>query len=344
MAAIAEAADAKAPAAPTRRRTRASVLRYGCLIGLLMLTILEASRVFLGTNVHTVLAGRVYRCAQPTGRDLEQLVKAHGIRTVVNLRGCCFPLPWYMEESRATHRLDVGQEDICFSAGRLPSLPELRRFLEVLDRAEYPLLLHCRRGADRTGLASAVVLLLQPDQTFAQARRQLGLRYGHLALGNPASLDRFFDLYADWLRGHGFGHAPELFRHWLLQEYCPAECRCTLEWCTRAEGVHPGEPFSVRIRAHNTSAQPWRLRPGLNAGVHAAFILWDAFDRQIASGKAGLFDAEIAPGRSIDLTVALPALKEAGRYRLLVDMVDEQQSWFFQVGSEPLEEELDVSE
>jgi hypothetical protein len=35
---------------------------------------------------------------------------------------------------------------------------------------------------------------------------------------------------------------------------------------------------------------------------------------------------------------------EKGRYRLLVDMVDEQQSWFFQVGSEPLEEELDVIE
>src|SRR5262249_41159099 len=139
----------------------------------------EAVRVFFGANFHAVLPGRVYRCAQPSARALEELVARHGIRTVVNLRGCCDPFPWYLAQARATHRLDVCQEDICLSAGRLPSAPELRRLVEVIDRGEYPLLLHCRRGADRTGLASAVVLLLQPGVPLSQARRQLGLRYGH---------------------------------------------------------------------------------------------------------------------------------------------------------------------
>ena len=45
-----------------------------------------------------------------------------------------------------------------------------------------------------------VVLLLHTEQAFTQARRQLSLRYGHLALGNPAHLDAFLDLYAAWLR------------------------------------------------------------------------------------------------------------------------------------------------
>jgi hypothetical protein len=337
-------AEAAPRAGAGRRRSRYAPLLWGCLCGLSLATAIESRRVFLGSNLHVVLAGRVYRSAQLSAADLEQLVKAYDIRTVVNLRGCSYPLSWYMEESRATQRLDVAQEDLCFSAGRLPSGPEVGRLLEVLGRAEYPLLLHCRRGADRTGLASAVVRLLQTNERFAPARRQLGWRYGHIALGRPAYLDQFFDLYADWLRAHQIDHAPAVFRHWILHEYCPADCRCTLEWSARPDKVHRGEPFSVRVRATNTSNQSWRMRPGLNAGVHAGFILWDDCDRLVATGKAGLFEAEVCPGQCIEITVALPALKEAGRYRLLVDMVDERQSWFFQVGSEPLEEELEVSE
>jgi hypothetical protein len=316
----------------------------GGLCGLALVTAVEARRVFLGTNVHTVVAGRVYRCAQPSAADLEHLVKAYGIGTVINLRGCGYPMPWYMEESRATQALDVAQEDFCLSAGRLPPGPELARLLEVLDRAEYPLLLHCRRGADRTGLVSALVRLLQTDEPLAAARRQLSLRYGHVAVGRPAYVDQFFDLYADWLARRGTEHTAAALRHWILHEYCPAECRCALEWCDRPRNVRRGEPFSVRIRARNTSDRPWRMRPGEHAGVHAAFILWDAFDRQVATGKAGLFDAQVAPGLSVEITVPVPGLKEAGRYRLLIDMVEEQMSWFYQVGSEPLEEELDVRE
>jgi protein tyrosine phosphatase (PTP) superfamily phosphohydrolase (DUF442 family) len=341
---MAEPTDPSVPPVPHRPLSRFRPVLYGCLCGLVLATAVEARRVFLGTNIHAVVAGRVYRCAQPSAADLEQLVKAYGIRTVVNLRGCGYPFPWYLEESRATQALDVAQEDICLSAGRLPPAPELGRLLEVLDRAEYPLLLHCRRGADRTGLVSALVRLLQTDEPPATARRQLSLRYGHVALGRPAYLDQFFDLYADWLARHGTDHSPTALRHWILREYCPAECRCALEWCDRPTDVRRGEPFSVWIRARNTSDRPWRMRPGEHAGVHAGFIVWDAFDRQVATGKAGLFDAQVTPGQSIDITVPLPALREAGRYRLLIDMVEEQKSWFYQVGSEPLEEELDVRE
>ena len=78
--------------------------------------------------------------------------------------------------------LDVCQEDLCFSAGRLPAVAEMRRLVEVLDRSERPLLFHCQRGTDRTGLASAVALLLLTDRPYDEARRQLGLRYGHVAL------------------------------------------------------------------------------------------------------------------------------------------------------------------
>src|SRR5208282_3084766 len=146
------------PAAKGMRVRPGTLLRV-CAVVLVLGLAAEAYRVFLGSNVHPVIPGRVYRCAQPSGPELEDLIRAHSIRTVVNLRGSCAPIDWYMDESRATVRQDVAQEDICFSAGRMPGVHEIRHLLEVLDRTEYPILLHCKQGADRTGMASALALL-----------------------------------------------------------------------------------------------------------------------------------------------------------------------------------------
>jgi hypothetical protein len=236
----------------------------------------------------------------------------------------------------------MSQEDICFSANRLPSAAEIRRLVEVLDRTEYPILLHCRHGADRTGLASVVVLLLQTDLGLSQARRELGLRFGHLPLGRQTFLDRFFDLYADWLKLHDWEHSPELFRKWLAEENFPGECQCRLESLQAPDRVRLGEPAALTVRLYNTGLKPWRFRAASNAGIHAGFILFDESDCAMAYGRSALVDAEVAPGQSRDVTLVLPALNQPGSYRLLVDMVDENQGWFHQLGSEPLEREIVV--
>jgi hypothetical protein len=332
-----------APLPPARRGYRLRLVLKGCLAGLLLATAVEGGRVLFGHNLHPVIPGRVYRCAQLSGPDLERVLRAHHIRTVINLRGSCAPFPWYLDECRVTHRLDVAQEDVCFSAGRLPSVHEMRRLIEVLDRCEYPVLFHCRRGADRTGVAAVIVRLLSTDQPYEQGRRQLGLRYGHLALGRPGNLDRFFDLYEEWLERQHLAHSPARLRRWLEREYCPGECWCTLQPVGWPRRLPRGRVSTLTVRVRNTSVKPWKLQPESNAGIHLRYVLWDEDDRQLASHRAGLFDRSVAPGQSIDLTLPVPALHRPGRYRFLIDMVDEQRCWFFQVGSEPLETELEVA-
>src|SRR5437879_788301 len=147
--ALVDLKQGSSPATVAKNRRGAScwgfVLR-GCVLGLCLALGTEAFRVFLGSNLHVILPGHAYRSAQLTANELEQVVRAYGIRTVINLRGCCDPWPWYLEESRVTHRMQIEQEDICFSSGRLPSTTELRHLVEVLDRTEYPVLFHFRRG------------------------------------------------------------------------------------------------------------------------------------------------------------------------------------------------------
>jgi protein tyrosine phosphatase (PTP) superfamily phosphohydrolase (DUF442 family) len=325
-----------------RRRRWWGVAARGCLLGILMAVVIEAGHVLLAGNFHVVVRGRVYRCAQPSAQELDEMIQKHGIRTVINLRGDCNPAPWYLDECRTTHLCDICQEDLCFSAGRLPATQELRRFVEVLENTEYPILFHCHRGADRTGLASAVVLLLTTDATLAQGRRQLSLRYSHLALGRPSNLDRFFDLYSEWLGGQSLSHSPGVFRRWLLQEYCPGECRCILALIGPPNNIILGEPYAVRVRCENTSIKAWRFRPESNAGIHLFAVATDMNGRYVAQGRAGFFNAVIDPGECIELTLAMPPIALAGRYRLQLDMVDEQHCYFNQTGQEPLEWELDV--
>jgi protein tyrosine/serine phosphatase len=317
----------------------------GAAAGAGLLAALYAGYVLLGTNFHTVIPGAVYRTAQPSPKRLERLVRDYGIRTIVNLRGCCDPYPWYVEECVASNRLNLSQEDIPFSATRLPSVDTVRHLVEVLDRSEKPLVLHCNRGADRSGMAATMALLLQPGTTLEMARSQLGPRYGHIPLARTANMDRLFDLYEEWLTREGIEHSAEVFRRWAMQEYCPGECRCELEAIDhppRPLHLRCAETFPFRVRCRNTSVKPWRLRPGSNTGIHVSCTIHDADGRIVRDCRGGLFDATVAPGESVDVTLAVVAPMLPGAYELRVDMVDEQNAYFMQVGSEPLCWKLEV--
>ncbi len=327
---------------PRRRRLPVRLLLGLVLTGLLAILAAEAYRVFGGSNWHEILPGQVYRGAQTTPQQLEALLDRYNIRTVVNLRGRCNPWPWYLEQCRVVQRWQVSQEDICLSAGRLPSAPELRRLVEVLDQAEYPLFLHCRRGADRTGLASAIIMLLYTDASLAQARQQLGWRYGHVALGRPAHLDLFFDLYASWLKQQEQDHTPQGFRHWLLEEYRHSWCSYAIEEVTPVAEPRCGSPLALRVRFRNTGIRTWNFRPAMHSGIHAGFVLWDDQEKQVADGRAGFFTKDVAPGETVDMTVVIAPPHKAGKHRLLLDLLDEKQGWFFQLGAEPREEELEI--
>jgi hypothetical protein len=205
--------------------------------------------------------------------------------------------------------------------------------------------LHCRRGADRTGVAAAIILLLQKDVPYDEARQQLGPRYGHVALGRTTYLNAFFDLYKDWLRNEGKEHSPAVLRDWVLHHYRGGNCSCVFEKVPPPCGPIPlGEPRRFAFRVRNDGQSAWHFRPTDTGGVHLGFSLFDEGGHKVLSGRAGLIEAEVAPGQSIDLDVILPAVHKAGRYWLFVDMQDEQQGSFYQMGSEPFEIEVRVGE
>jgi protein tyrosine/serine phosphatase len=282
----------------------------------------EAVRVTLLSNRHTVIPGKVYRSAQPSGDDVREYARERGVKTIVNLRGLSPEFEWYKDEARAAHELGLSQEDITLSANSLPPPNELKRAVEVLDRCEYPILIHCKAGADRTGLISALALLLFTDATLGEARQQLLPRYGHFRFGRTASMDKFFDQYEHYLLSQKSEHTRENFREWIAHHYCPGPARSHLTWAEAfPESIRVGEPRGFRLRAENRSNIPWELKPGTFASVHASYALYDSDGKDVLSSRAGLRFETVPVGGSTEILIPLPGL-QAGTYKLVVELHD----------------------
>lgn len=204
-----------ASAKPTRRNWR----RRGLLALLVLALAAHAFRrpLFFG-NFGVVEPGRVFRSAQPRG-GLASLIRQRRIGSVLNLRGGSPADPFYADEVRVTRDAGVDFYDFPMSATRRPSRAELLTLLDVFARCRFPLLIHCKSGADRTGLASALYLMSVRSETPERAARAFTLDHGHVPLLGPERLHEPIDEYAGWLRGRGLTHSPGRFRHWVEHDY-----------------------------------------------------------------------------------------------------------------------------
>ncbi|MBB3658526.1 protein tyrosine/serine phosphatase [Rhizobium sp. BK650] len=136
----------------------------------------------LSTNVHAVVEGEVYRSAQPSPAKLGELVKEYGIKSVLNLRGDDTGAAWYDNEVAAAKGLNVQHIDFRMSATKELSIDEGRQLMAIMAAAPKPLLIHCKAGADRTGLASAIYVAGVAKEGEMAAESQISLTYGHLSL------------------------------------------------------------------------------------------------------------------------------------------------------------------
>ena len=79
------------------------------------------------------------------------------------------------------------------------SRAQLNALVESLDTAEYPMLIHCAWGSERTGLVSAFAELLRPGSTLADARAQFSLGYLFVRINDGKVMAEHLDQYENWL-------------------------------------------------------------------------------------------------------------------------------------------------
>ncbi len=163
---------------------------------------------------HEIAPG-VFRGNQPSPRQIAKLAK-QGFKTIVNLRGpseCGF----YYLEKKACDRYGILLKDAKLYSRQMPPFSDLQHLFLIYEDIELPAFFHCKSGADRAGLASALYLMVQKSSSVGEAKRQLSLKFLHFKASKTGRLDYFLECYQQQEQ-KGI-----LFKDWLANSYEPKE-------------------------------------------------------------------------------------------------------------------------
>jgi hypothetical protein len=105
--------------------------------------------------------------------------------------------------------------------------------------------------------------------------------------------------------------------------------------------LRAGTVAPARVTFRNAGTASWRSRgeSGVQLSHHwlddrGNAIVWD--------GPRVAFERPVAPGEDVEVAVSLRAPQPPGRYRLAFDLVEEFRFWFAEIGSPPLELDVEV--
>ena len=161
---------------------------------------------------------KVYRSAQPSPLMLNYL-KEQGFKTIVNLRGSRDDLVDQMEK-RICRNLKLKLIDFKMHSRAAPLKEQIIASKELFEKIKYPALLHCKSGADRTGIMSALYLIFKGEEV-SYAKSQLSIKYLHIKHAKSGILDEFFEKYIAYQKKYGEIN----FWHWVSTIYNPDEVK-----------------------------------------------------------------------------------------------------------------------
>lgn len=190
------------------------------------------------TNLHALGDG-MYRSAQPSAVQLRRWQARYGLKSVINLRGSHERASYAIE--RATCReLGLALHDIRLFSCIPPSRERVHELAALFEAVEYPVLMHCKMGADRSGLGSALYRILRLGHPVEQAAEELTLGYGHVRRGRAGVLDYLFATYLKDAAREPIG-----FKDWIDARYDDQTLKARYRsggWASLAlEGMLPRE-------------------------------------------------------------------------------------------------------
>jgi protein tyrosine/serine phosphatase len=143
-------------------------------------------------NAHWV-SPELVRTNQPWPYQLKWW-RDRGVRTVLNLRGEPHKAH-HVIEADACARLGLEMTDFVVYSREAPTAAQVRGARHIFETAAYPMLMHCKSGADRAGMMSVLYRHFRLGQPVSEARAELSKRHGHFREGMTGVLDHVLDLY-----------------------------------------------------------------------------------------------------------------------------------------------------
>jgi undecaprenyl-diphosphatase len=177
----------------------------------------------IGDNFHEVIAQKVYRSANLAPDKLLYVIDKYKLKSIVNLEGEQPDRPWYNSEMSVVKLTGINHFDVQLPPHGLPEDQQLKKLIYILQNAPQPLLIHCKHGSDRTGLASAISMILSENNGYNDFDEQISWKYGVVS---PSSVGfEVFTNYTDWLKSQRLPNSRENFLKWANTEFSSSTTR-----------------------------------------------------------------------------------------------------------------------
>ncbi|MGD1888774.1 MAG: protein tyrosine phosphatase [Cohaesibacteraceae bacterium] len=163
-------------------------------------------------NFHKV-DDAVYRSSQPLPHQVRGWAR-RGVKSIINLRGG-MQYGSYPLEVEAAEESGIAFHTLQLRSRNLPSVEQLEKFEALFKSVEKPVVLHCKAGADRASLASALYFLIEHNDP-ERALGQMTLKFGHIKGSKTGVLDAMVETY---IRDGASKGQP--FMDWVRNDYDP---------------------------------------------------------------------------------------------------------------------------
>ena len=145
-------------------------------------------------NIHSI-DKQMYRSSQPSPKQLKLFKKKYGLKTIINLRGEN-GLSAYSLEKEACLKLNLELVNFRAYSRNPPKSEEIKILISLFNNIEYPALMHCKSGSDRTGVVATLYRILYLKESVEEAfKKELHWKYGHIKSSHTGVLDYFFTQY-----------------------------------------------------------------------------------------------------------------------------------------------------
>ncbi|HEX2593066.1 MAG TPA: hypothetical protein VHL34_16315 [Rhizomicrobium sp.] len=168
-------------------------------------------------NFHWVVPGEAARMAQAHFGGLAPILKRHGLRAMINLRGRNPDIGWWRREREACASIGAQHFDVTLDSRKLPTRAMLTALFDAFDAAPRPLVVKCSGGQDRTSLASALYILQRAGWQAIDAAEMQFARWPYLHL--PKEHQRWLKPFIAFAQEDAAGLP---VAQWAREKYDPA--------------------------------------------------------------------------------------------------------------------------
>ena len=194
---------------------KAIKVTYYLLMTIVLLFFAISGALELYPNFHTVIPDKIYRSGQLNTWQFEHYINKYHIKSVLNLRGPSTGKVWYRHEIQAIKQTGIHHYDLGLPAHGLTNVEKMKRLTDIIQTAPKPLLIHCWRGADRTGLGSAIALIIFTEQPLIKIKQQLSWLYGVFTGDSIGIVEIAY--YQRWLQKNHLANSKRAYLQWLQQ-------------------------------------------------------------------------------------------------------------------------------